>query len=56
MTLEDILGLEPHKYKEGEPEWIKPDVMDFQGHGLVQAADRDEEQDQEIFQLLCSCY
>ena len=35
--LEDILGLEPHKYKEGEPEWMKkPDVMDFQGHGLVQ--------------------
>ena len=35
--LEDILGLEPHEYKEGEPEWMKkPDVMDFQGHGLVQ--------------------
>lgn len=35
--LEDMLGLEPHEYKEGEPEWMKkPDVMDFQGHGLVQ--------------------
>ena len=35
--LEDILGLEPHEYKEGEPEWMKKsDVMDFQGHGLVQ--------------------
>jgi len=35
--LEDKLGLEPHEYKEGEPEWMKkPDVMDFQGHGLVQ--------------------
>ena len=30
--LEDKLGLEPHEYKEGEPEWMKkPDVMDFIG-------------------------
>ena len=27
---EDIIGLEPHEYKEGEPEWMKkPGVMDF---------------------------
>ena len=30
--LEDKLGLEPHEYKEGEPEWMKkPDVMNFIG-------------------------
>jgi len=27
---EDLIGLEPHEYKEGEPEWMKkPDVVDF---------------------------
>ena len=31
---EDIIGLEPHEYKEGEPEWMKkPGVMDFNETG-----------------------
>jgi len=31
---EDIIGLEPHEYKEGEPEWMKkPGVMDFTDTG-----------------------
>ena len=33
----NLIGLEPHKYKEGEPEWMKKDdVVDFSetGNGL----------------------